>query len=76
MFLTIESLLSLFDMDLSFLAVPACSPVTVLRLAQMNSSNGRTAWIFQILLKAQESSWWLQQQLLTCCFVQVFEFGT
>jgi hypothetical protein len=42
-------------------------------LPQLNSSNGRTALIFQILLIAQGSSWWRQQQLLTCCFVQVFE---
>jgi hypothetical protein len=27
-------------------------------------------------LKAQASSGWRQQQLLTCCFVNVFDFGT
>ena len=66
----------MFDIELGFLDVPACSLVTVLRLQQLNSSNGRTALIFQILLIAQVSSGWLQQQLLTCVFVQVFEFGT
>jgi len=71
-----KSLLPLFHIELSFLAVATCSPVTVLRLTQLNSSNGRTASIFQVLLIAQESSGWRQQQLLTCCFVQVFEFGT
>jgi len=65
--------LYLFHIELSFLAVVTCSPVTVLRLRQLNSSNGRTALIFQILLIAQESSGWRQQQLLTCCFVHVFE---
>jgi len=68
--------LPLFEIELRLLAVPACSPVTVFRLTQLNSSNGRTAWIFQILLTVQARSWWRQQQLLTCCFVQVFEFGT
>ena len=66
----------LSDIELSFLAVAACSPVTVLRLPQLNSSNGRTASIFHLLLLAQESSGWRQQQLLTCCFVQAFEFDT
>jgi len=51
-----KSLLLLFDIELIFLAVAACCPVTVLRLPQLNSSNGRTALIFQILLIAQESS--------------------
>ena len=68
-------LLPLFDIELRSLPVPACSPVTVLRLPQLNSSNGRTAWIFQTQLIAQGSSGWRQQQLLTCCFVQGFEFG-
>jgi len=71
-----KNLLPQFDIELSFLAVPPCSPVTILMLPQLNSSTERTAWIFQILLIAQGSSWWRQQQLLTCCFVQVFEFGT
>ena len=71
-----KSLLPQIDMELMSLAVPACSPVTVLRLPQLNSSNGRTAWIFQIHLVAQRRSGRRQQQLLTCCFVQVFEFGT
>jgi hypothetical protein len=71
MFWTTESFLPLFDIELKFLAVPACSPVTVLRLPQLNSSNGRTAWIFQILLTAQGSSGWRQQQLLT---VVLFRF--
>jgi hypothetical protein len=66
MLLTTEKPLALFDIELMFLAVPACSPVTVLRLAQLNSSNGRTALIFQTLLIAQGSSWWRQQQLLKC----------
>jgi len=60
--------LPLFDIELSFLAVPACSLVTVLRLPQLDSSNGWTALIFQILLIAQASSGWRQQQLLMCCF--------
>jgi len=64
--------LPLSDIELSFLAVPACNSATVLRLPQLDSSNGRTASIFQILLIAQGRSWWRQQQLLTCCFVQVF----
>jgi len=56
----------LFDIELSFLALPACSLVTVLRLTRLNSSNGRTASIFQIMLILQASSWWRQEQLLTC----------
>jgi len=68
--------LRLFDIELRFLAVPTCSPVTVLRLPQLNSSNGRIAWIFQILLIGQGSLGWRQQQLMTCYIVQVFEFGT
>ena len=59
--------------------VPRCchlQPVTVLTLSQLNSSNGQTASIFQLLLIAQGCSGWRQQQLLTCCFVQAFEFGT
>jgi len=63
-----KSLLPLFDIELRFLAVPACSLVTVLRLSQLDSSNGRTASIFQTLLIAQASSGWWQQKLLTCCF--------
>ena len=63
----------LFNIELSFLAVPACSPVTVLMLPQLNGSNGRTVSIFQILLIAQGRSGWRQQQLLKCCFVQVLE---
>jgi len=62
----------MFDIELGFLDVPACSLVTVLRLQQLNSSNGRTALIFQILLIAQVSSGWWQQQLLTSIFVHVF----
>jgi hypothetical protein len=68
--------LSLFDIELSFLAVPACNLVTVLRLPQLNSSNGRITSIFQILLIAQGSSGWRQQQLLTGCYFQVFEIVT
>jgi len=60
--------LPLFDIELSFLAVPACSLVTVLRLPQLNSSNELTASIFQTLLIAQASSGWWQQQLLMGCF--------
>jgi len=47
--------LLLFDIELSFLAVPHCSPVTVLSLPQLNISNGRTSSIFQILLIAKEN---------------------
>ena len=70
-----KSLLPLFDIELRFLAVPACNSVTALRLPQLDSSNGRTDSIFQILLIAQASSGWRQQQLLTGCFVRGFEFG-
>jgi hypothetical protein len=64
------------DTELSSLAVPTHSPVTVLRLPQLNSSNGRTALMFQIVLIVQGRSWWGQQQLLTGWFVQGFEFDT
>jgi len=71
-----KCLLPLFDIELSFLAVPPCSLFTILMLPLLNSSIERTAWIFQILLIAQGSAGWRQQQLMTCCFVQAFEFGT
>jgi hypothetical protein len=71
-----ERLLPQSDIELSPLAVPTQNPVTELRLPQLNSSNGRTAFMFQILLIVQGRSWWRQQQLLTCCFDQGFEFGT
>jgi hypothetical protein len=65
-FLQYKILLPQSDIELSSLAVPTHSPVTVLRLPQLNRSNGRTALIFQIVLIAQGRSWWGQQQLLTC----------
>jgi len=75
MLLTIEQLLAPVCYRSKVPALPACSSVTELRLPQLNSSNGRTAWIFQILLLAQGISGWRQQQMLTCCFVQVLNLA-
>jgi hypothetical protein len=72
MLLTIKMHLVSVFIELRFLAVPPCNQVTVLRLQQVISSNGRTALIFHILLIAQARSGWRQQQLLTCFLFRFF----